>query len=150
MKRFYRDRAFAKEQFDNFQKASWECSYWCGLHCIQGPSETAKNCRYAQDIKTCESGLTYVEQPHEKDGSTFRPLGGLRGVGFGIKDGHFTVDFRLVGHPVWREIQITDMSNTKLPLLHCWCHFCKSWLLALFRAQLWHLFHHFQLEHVEL
>ena len=32
---------------------------------------------------------------HEKDGSTFRPLRGLRGVRFGIKDGHFTVDFRL-------------------------------------------------------
>ena len=32
---------------------------------------------------------------------------------YGIKDGHFTVDFRLVGHPVWREIQITDMSSTK-------------------------------------
>ena len=40
----------------------------------QGPSETAKNCCYAQDIKTCESGLMYVEKPHEKDGSTFRPL----------------------------------------------------------------------------
>ena len=34
-------------------------------------------------------------------------------MGFGIKDGHFTVDFRLEGHPVWREIQIKDMSSTK-------------------------------------
>ena len=27
-------------------------------------------------------------------------------MGFAIKDGHFRVDFRLVGHQAWREIQI--------------------------------------------
>ena len=73
---------------------------------LQGPSETAKNSRYAQDIKTCESDLMYEEKPHKKDGSTFRPLRGLRSVEFGIKDGHFRVDSRLEGHPAWREIQI--------------------------------------------
>ena len=56
---------------------------WCFS---QGPSETAKNSRYPQDIKTCESDLTYVEKPQKKDGSTFRPLRGLRSIGFGIKD----------------------------------------------------------------
>ena len=34
-------------------------------------------------------------------------------MGFGIKDGNITVDFRLEGHLVWREIQITDMASTK-------------------------------------
>ena len=83
------------------------------LQPTQPPSETPLSPRYAQNIETWESGQTYEEKPHKKDGTTFRPLRGLRGVGFAIKDGHFTVDFRLEGHPVWREIQITDMSSIK-------------------------------------
>ena len=79
----------------------------------RAPRKHPKTVALTKIKKTCEIGLTYVEKPHKKDGSTFRPLGGLRGVGFGIKDGHFTVDFRLEGHPVWREIQITDMSSIK-------------------------------------
>ena len=61
---------------------------------VQPPSETPHSERIAQDIETCESGLTYVEKPHEKDGSTFIPLGGLRGVVFWIKDGHFSLGFQ--------------------------------------------------------
>ena len=70
-----------------------------------------------------------------------------------FSDGLLDLDFRLVGHQVWREIQIMDMWSTKTTTttwIPCWCHFCKSWLLALFRALLWHTCHHFQLEHVEL
>ena len=39
--------------------------------------------------------LTYhVENPHKKDGTTFRALRGLRGVEFGIKEGHFSLGFQ--------------------------------------------------------
>ena len=59
----------------------------------------------------------------------------------------------LVGHQVWREIQITDMASSRTTatrLILCWCNFFKSHLLTLFRAPLWELCHHFQPEHVEL
>ena len=48
-------------------------------------------------------------------------------------------DFNLVGIPVWREIQITDMSYVRITTtswIPCWSHFLLSWLLALFRASL--------------
>ena len=42
----------------------------------------------------------------------------------------------------WKDIQFGRKFKSqicqvsKLPILHCWCHFYKSWLLVLFRAQL--------------
>ena len=62
--------------------------------------------------------------------------GGLMMSKSRILDGPPSWDFRLEGHQVWREIQITNMSSTKtIPTtwIPCWCHFCKSWLLTLFR-----------------
>ena len=41
------------------------------------------------------------------------------------------------GIPVWREIPITDMSGARTTTtiwIPCWCCFCESWLLTLFRA----------------
>ena len=79
--------------------------------------------------------------------------GGLMRSKSRFLDGPPSWNFNLEGIPGWREIQITDMASSRTTatrLLLCWCNFCKSHLLTLFRAPLWQLCHHFQPEHVEI
>ena len=47
-------------------------------------------------------------------GTLFLMCGGLMMSKLRILDGSPSWDFRLVGHQVWREIQITDMSSSRL------------------------------------
>ena len=63
-----------------------------------------------------KNGMQQATKIHKKDGDTFRALRVLRGMGFGIKDDHFTKNFRLERHQAWPEIQIIDMSYARTTL----------------------------------